>query len=127
MAPPPSTLSNLPPDQATTTTTSANASPHHRHHHTTLVRSSTLPTLIPRSHRSDPSHLSPEDAFVSASPPRRPGLFDGGNGSGSELGARRMRPKDTSRSRSRRRKRFQKLLWVTQSCTYMHASRPGRC
>ncbi|KAK5656192.1 hypothetical protein OQA88_4952 [Cercophora sp. LCS_1] len=81
-------------------------------HHPTLIRSSTVPVL--NSHRPDPSHLAPEDAFVSASPPRRSGLFDAGNGSGSEMRSRHRR-KDASRSRSRRRKRFQKLLWVKQS------------
>jgi phosphatidylinositol glycan class C protein len=88
-----------------------------------LVRSSTVPTLnsfaSKNNHRADPSHLAPEDAFTAASPPRRSSAFDyGSNGSGNELGPRRLRRKDGgSRSRSRRRKRFQKLLWVKQSCT----------
>ncbi|KAH6855055.1 phosphatidylinositol N-acetylglucosaminyltransferase-domain-containing protein [Chaetomium sp. MPI-CAGE-AT-0009] len=69
-----------------------------------LVRSSTVPAG-PKLHRSDPSHLSPEDAYTSFSPPRR--LGDSRPG--------RTRHKDTARSRSRRRKRFQKLLWVKQS------------
>src|SRR5438105_3430591 len=85
--------------------------------HPVLARSATAPTTL-KPHRSDPSHLAPEDAFVSASPPRRPGLFDGGNGSGNEARPRRIRRKEASRSRSRRRKRFQKLLWVKQSCTW---------
>ncbi|KAK3363456.1 phosphatidylinositol N-acetylglucosaminyltransferase-domain-containing protein [Lasiosphaeria hispida] len=86
-----------------------------------LVRSSTAPVSLMSGqrhahHRTDPSHLSPEDAFTSASPPRRPGVFDVGSASGSEMRPRRMRRKDdASRSRSRRRKRFQKLLWVKQS------------
>ncbi|KAL2138292.1 hypothetical protein VTI28DRAFT_7011 [Corynascus sepedonium] len=81
-----------------------------------LVRSSTVPASI-RSHRADPSHLSPEDAYAPFSPTRRFGSFDsgGGNGSGTESRSGRIRHKDTSRSRSRRRKRFQKLLWVKQS------------
>ncbi|KAK4453477.1 phosphatidylinositol N-acetylglucosaminyltransferase-domain-containing protein [Podospora aff. communis PSN243] len=83
-------------------------------HHPVLVRSATVPLNL-KSSRPDPSHLAPEDAFVSASPPRRPGLFDAGNGSGNEMRPRRMRRKEASRSRSRRRKRFQKLLWVKQS------------
>lgn len=84
-----------------------------------LVRSSTVPASI-RSHRADPSHLSPEDAYAPFSPTRRFGSFDsgGGNGSGTESRSGRIRHKDTSRSRSRRRKRFQKLLWVKQSCAH---------
>jgi len=93
-----------------------NSSQQQHHNHPALVRSATVPSNL-RSNRPDPSHLAPEDAFVSASPPRRPGLFDvGGNGSGNEMRPRRMRRKEASRSRSRRRKRFQKLLWVKQSC-----------
>lgn len=79
-----------------------------------LVRSSTVPASL-KSHRADPSHLAPEDAYHPFSPPRQP--FDGGgNGSGTDsLRPRRIRRKDASRSTSRRRKRFQKLLWVKQS------------
>ncbi|KAK4225100.1 phosphatidylinositol N-acetylglucosaminyltransferase-domain-containing protein [Podospora fimiseda] len=78
-----------------------------------LVRSSTVPASL-KSHRADPSHLAPEDAYTPISPPRQP--FDaGGNGSGTDSHPRRIRRKDTSRSTSRRRKRFQKLLWVKQS------------
>ncbi|KAK3394282.1 phosphatidylinositol N-acetylglucosaminyltransferase-domain-containing protein [Podospora didyma] len=83
-----------------------------------LVRSSTAPVNgALRSHRSDPYHLAPEDAFVLPYSPRRLGGFEsGGNGSGHESRPRRMgRKDDTSRSRSRRQKRFQKLLWVKQS------------
>ncbi|KAK3330910.1 phosphatidylinositol N-acetylglucosaminyltransferase-domain-containing protein [Apodospora peruviana] len=84
-----------------------------------LVRSSTVPASL-QTHRADPSHLAPEDAFAPFSPPRRSGLFDvgGGNGSGNEMQRqRRVRrsKEDGSRSRSNRRKRFQKLLWVKQS------------
>jgi phosphatidylinositol N-acetylglucosaminyltransferase subunit C len=82
-----------------------------------LVRSPTAPPIL-NTHRPDPSHLAPEDAFVSASPPRRPGLFDAAgnaNGSSNEMRPRRIRRNGASRSRSRRRKRFQKLLWVKQS------------
>lgn len=91
-----------------------------------LVRSSTVPVGL-KSHRTDPSHLAPEDAYSPVSPPRRTGLYnvDGtstsmgntGNGSSAnELRPRHIRRKDGSRSRSRRRqKRFQKLLWVKQS------------
>ncbi|KAJ4407503.1 glycosylphosphatidylinositol anchor biosynthesis, partial [Neurospora sp. IMI 360204] len=89
-----------------------------------LVRSSTVP-VGPKSHRTDPSHLAPEDAYSPVSPPRRTGLYNvDGSGSGSnapngstnELRPRHIRRKDGSRSRSRRRqKRFQKLLWVKQS------------
>ncbi|KAH6628491.1 phosphatidylinositol N-acetylglucosaminyltransferase-domain-containing protein [Chaetomium tenue] len=80
-----------------------------------LVRSSTVPAG-PKLHRPDPSHLSPEDAYTSFSPPRHLGGFDsGGNGSGTDTRPGRSRHKDTARSRSRRRKRFQKLLWVKQS------------
>ncbi|KAK4042139.1 phosphatidylinositol N-acetylglucosaminyltransferase-domain-containing protein [Parachaetomium inaequale] len=79
-----------------------------------LMRSSTVPALT--SHRADPSHLAPEDAYSSFSPPRRSGDFDSrGNGSGTDSRPGRIRHKDASRSRSRRRKRFQKLLWVKQS------------
>jgi phosphatidylinositol glycan class C protein len=82
-----------------------------------LVRSSTVPALT--SHRTDPSHLAPEDAYASFSPPRRSGDFDSrGNGSGTDSRPGRIRLKDASRSRSRRRKRFQKLLWVKQSCKH---------
>lgn len=91
-----------------------------------LVRSSTVPAGL-KSHRKDPSHLAPEDAYSPVSPPRRTGVYnvDGtstskgnkANGSGNnELRPRHIRRKDGSRSRSRRRqKRFQKLLWVKQS------------
>ncbi|KAK3991210.1 phosphatidylinositol N-acetylglucosaminyltransferase subunit C [Cladorrhinum sp. PSN332] len=78
-----------------------------------LVRSSTVPASL-KSHRADPYHLAPEDAYTPISPPRQP--FDvGGNVSGTDSRPRRVRRKDTSRSTSRRRKRFQKLLWVKQS------------
>ncbi|KAK3693757.1 phosphatidylinositol N-acetylglucosaminyltransferase-domain-containing protein [Podospora appendiculata] len=96
-----------------------------------LVRSSTLPTSLPitlpattlRSFRADPSHLAPEDAFASVSPPRRPSPFEisdkyaSGHASGndSRRPRRARRTKDGARSQSRRRKRFQKLLWVKQS------------
>ena len=93
-----------------------------------LVRSSTVPAL--KSHRADPSPLAPEDAYAPfSSPPRRPGIgpYDpggSGNVSGTDSRARRLMRKETpSRSRSRRRKRFQKLLWVKQSCA--HASPYG--
>ncbi|KAK4145721.1 phosphatidylinositol N-acetylglucosaminyltransferase subunit C [Dichotomopilus funicola] len=80
-----------------------------------LVRSSTVPAGL-KSHRADPSHLAPEDAYTPYSPPRRSGTFDStGTASGTESRAGRARHKDASRSRSRRRKRFQKLLWVKQS------------
>ncbi len=53
-------------------------------------------------------------------PPRRTALSrreNGTNGSGPELTPQRRRGhKGSSRSHSRRRKRFQKLLWVKQSC-----------
>ncbi|CAP67872.1 uncharacterized protein PODANS_1_17510 [Podospora anserina S mat+] len=75
-----------------------------------LVRSSTVPASL-KSHRADPSHLAPEDAYTPISPPRQPGLFD----TGLDTRPRHIRRNDTSRSRSRRRKRFQKLLWVKQS------------
>lgn len=84
-----------------------------------LVRASTVPALsaIDRPHRSDPLHLAPEDAYGSLSPPRWSTGFDGrGNGAGADLRPSRVQRNDTSRSRSRRRKRFQKLLWVKQSC-----------
>jgi phosphatidylinositol glycan class C protein len=89
-----------------------------------LVRSSTVPAgLQSHSHRADPSHLAPEDAYVSFSPPRRLGSYDSrGHGSGTDTHPQRLRRKDTSRSRSRRRKRFQKLLWVKQSCRSLPAS-----
>ncbi|SPQ19553.1 ea7ee97a-975c-452b-996c-c8042ee3fc34 [Thermothielavioides terrestris] len=80
-----------------------------------LVRSSTVPASL-RSHRADPSHLAPEDAYAPLSPHRHPGAYvRGGDGSGTDARPRRVRRDDTSRSRSRRRKRFQKLLWVKQS------------
>lgn len=83
-----------------------------------LVRSSTVPAGL-KSHRADPSHLAPEDAYTPYSPPRRSGTFDStGTASGTESRAGRGRHKDASRSRSRRRKRFQKLLWVKQSCEH---------
>lgn len=85
-----------------------------------LVRSSTVPTSL-QSHRADPSHLAPEDAFHS--PPRRPPVYE--NASGNELRPGRLRRKNGSRSRSRRRKRFQKLLWVKQSCEFS-AGKPER-
>ncbi|KAL2023558.1 hypothetical protein VTK56DRAFT_2166 [Thermocarpiscus australiensis] len=73
-----------------------------------LVRSITVPATL-KSHRADPSHLAPEDAYIPAV------LDSGGNGSGTDSRPRRIRRNDASRSRSRRRKRFQKLLWVKQS------------
>ncbi|EGZ78404.1 GPI2-domain-containing protein [Neurospora tetrasperma FGSC 2509] len=95
-----------------------------------LVRSSTAPVAF-KSHRADPSHLAPEDAYSPVSPPRRTSLYnvDGSgsgsgsgsgtnapNGSANELRPRLIRRKEGSRSRSRRRqRRFQKLLWVKQS------------
>lgn len=99
-----------------------------------LVRSSTVPVNLETRHsrskysdRADPSHLAPEDAFTATSPPRRASAIFGhvGNGSGGEMRrARRIRHKDgESRSRSRRRKRFQKLLWVKQSCMSGHELR----
>ena len=98
-----------------------------------LVRrpSSSSPSTVPpsslRSHRADPSHLSPEDAYTSVSPPRPSVAFDAHahahaharpNGSGTDSRPHhRIRHKDPGRPRSgRRRKRFQKLLWVKQSC-----------
>ncbi|KAK4124918.1 GPI2-domain-containing protein [Parathielavia appendiculata] len=80
-----------------------------------LVRSSTVPAGL-ESHRADPSHLAPEDAYGSFSPPRRLGPFDSRpHASATDTQPQRLRRKDPSRSRSRRRKRFQKLLWVKQS------------
>ncbi|KAK1783841.1 phosphatidylinositol:UDP-GlcNAc transferase [Copromyces sp. CBS 386.78] len=90
-----------------------------------LIRSSTVPAAL-KSHRTDPSHLAPEDAYSPVSPPRRTGLYNvDGSASGSnppngasanELRPRHTTRKDGSRSRSRRRqRRFQKLLWVKQS------------
>jgi phosphatidylinositol glycan class C protein len=108
-----------------------------------LVRSSTVPVSLGahhngslsnlnhhsqhQFHRADPSHLAPEDAFTAASPPRRLSSFDHlGNGSGGEMRPRRVRRKDgASRSRSRRRKRFQKLLWVKQSCMTSYTELPA--
>lgn len=82
-----------------------------------LVRASTLPANLKTPHRADPAHLAPEDAYAPVSPPRRPLGFDGrGHGSGTDSRPRRLRAKDPTRSRSKRRKRFQKLLWVKQSC-----------
>jgi hypothetical protein len=90
-----------------------------------LVRSSTVPASL-KSHRVDPSHLAPEDAYASFSPPRRTSTFDSaGNGSGTDSRPRRIRRNDASRSRSRRRKRFQKLLWVKQSCRPRTPSLPS--
>lgn len=76
--------------------------------------------------RADPSLLSPEDAFLPASPRRRASPFDGarggpgnGNGSVNELRPpRRRRKEGVIRGRSRRRKPFKKLLWVKQSCAF---------
>lgn len=86
-----------------------------------LVRSSTVPASLQSHHRADPAHLAPEDAFYAASPPRRPSAYeDSANALGSDLRPGRLRRKDGSRSRSRRRKRFQKLLWVKQSCESSH-------
>ncbi len=86
-----------------------------------------LPSLVhsstpPAASRADPSHLAPEDAFHSASPPRRLPAYDDAHGSGSEhqLPPRRSRRSDgpDNRSPSRRRRRtWKKLLWVKQSCT----------
>ena len=86
-----------------------------------IARSNTAPANSPsyHYHRADPSHLAPEDAFHhAASPPRHPsGPFENGNASsGYDPRPNRPRHKHGSRSRSRRRKRFQKLLWVKQSC-----------
>lgn len=84
-----------------------------------LVRSSTVPDRL-TSHRADPAHLAPEDAYAPLSPLRHPAAFVRGgssDASGPDSRPRRLRRDDTSRSRSRRRKRFQKLLWVKQSCT----------
>ena len=89
-----------------------------------LVRSSTLPASLPTSSRSSSlhhrssSHLSPEDAYAPTSPPRRATPYANsaaGNGPSAD-DRHRIRHNDGSRSRSRRRKRFQKLLWVKQSC-----------
>lgn len=90
------------------------------------------------SHRVDPYHLAPEDAFcTSASPPRH--SSNGNPGSGSELldprpsrqslrlasaiggsGVARatgvMGAGSRSRSRRRRKRTWKKLLWVKQSC-----------
>ncbi|KAI1506087.1 phosphatidylinositol N-acetylglucosaminyltransferase-domain-containing protein [Biscogniauxia marginata] len=85
--------------------------------HPSLTRSATLPADI-HSPRTARSHLAPEDAFYTASPPRRQSGFDtnGTNDSATESRSRRMRSKLGSRSRSRRRKRsWKKLLWVKQS------------
>lgn len=72
--------------------------------------------------RSDPSHLAPEDAYLTALPPRRLNGFESNATGGAELMSRhlRLRSKDPgSRSRSRRRKRpWKKLLWVKQSCGF---------
>ncbi|KAL2262141.1 hypothetical protein VTK26DRAFT_2341 [Humicola hyalothermophila] len=82
----------------------------------TLARASTAPIAL-GSHRADPSHLAPEDAYNPVSPPRRPAAFDiRRDASGTDLRLRRTRPNDERNpSRPRRRKRFQKLLWVKQS------------
>ncbi|KAK4102193.1 hypothetical protein N658DRAFT_447665 [Parathielavia hyrcaniae] len=80
-----------------------------------LVRSSTVPAGL-TSHRADPSHLAPEDAYGSFSPPRRSAPYDSlAHASATDTHPLRRGRKDPSRSRSRRRKRFQKLLWVKQS------------
>ncbi|RYP73919.1 hypothetical protein DL771_003361 [Monosporascus sp. 5C6A] len=79
-----------------------------------LTRASTLPLDIPSSSpRTGRSHLSPDDAFNAALPPRRPA----DSVSDATAGRRsRSKPKVESRSRSRRRKRsWKKLLWVKQS------------
>lgn len=89
-----------------------------------LGRASTVPVSL-ASH-ADKSHLAPEDAVSAHSPPRRLAAFgNGGNRSGSEARPRRPRHTDGSRSRSRRRKRFQKLLWVKQSCRHRKGSLTG--
>ena len=94
-----------------------------------LTRSSTLPEGLQaraQSRRADPLHLAPEDAFH-ASPPRRPtgGYENSVNSAGADLTSQRQRGrKGSSRSRSRRRKRFQKLLWVNQSCTFVSPPYP---
>jgi hypothetical protein len=80
-----------------------------------LVRSSTVPASL-RSTRTDPSHLAPEDAYSPLSPRRLRPYDAADNVSGAESRTGRLRRADPSRSRSRRRKRFQKLLWVKQSC-----------
>ncbi|KAI5924458.1 phosphatidylinositol N-acetylglucosaminyltransferase-domain-containing protein [Camillea tinctor] len=89
----------------------------HAPSHPSLTRAATLPNDI-YSPRAARSHLAPEDAFNTASPPRRQSGFDSScaNDSGPESRPRRMRAKLGSRSRSRRRKRsWKKLLWVKQS------------
>ncbi|CAJ2503860.1 Uu.00g112540.m01.CDS01 [Anthostomella pinea] len=79
--------------------------------HRGLTRSATLPLEI-HSPRVGRSHLAPEDAFNTASPPRRKSTFD----PSAVNDSRRMRSKLGSRSRSRRRRRnWKKLLWVNQS------------
>ncbi|CAN8100180.1 unnamed protein product [Discula destructiva] len=91
-----------------------------------FARSATAPGPLrsladPVQGRSDPSHLAPEDAYLTALPQRRlKGFESNASGvSGAELMSRhsRVRSKDAgSRSRSRRRKRpWKKLLWVKQS------------
>jgi phosphatidylinositol N-acetylglucosaminyltransferase subunit C len=129
---PPSTLAHsaIPSDfdESGTASTNGDSNDHHIPF-PPLTRSSTVPAnLTSPTRRADPSHLAPEDAFLAASPPRRANGFEpngrslGGHGSGSDIRPRRHRIKDgTSRSRSRRRKRFQKLLWVKQSCTRIHS------
>jgi phosphatidylinositol N-acetylglucosaminyltransferase subunit C len=99
-----------------------------------LTRAATLPDLS--SPRASRSHLAPEDAFFTASPPRRHHHANGfenagANGtaqdSGTESRSRRVRssnnnnsgkggPDSRSRSRHRRRRRtWKKILWVKQS------------
>jgi phosphatidylinositol glycan class C protein len=81
-----------------------------------LTRSATVPEISsPRR-----SHLAPEDAFYTASPPRRLNAFETNaqHDSGTESRARRLRPALGSRSRSRHRRRrrsWKKILWVKQS------------
>lgn len=124
------------PPSGLQTSTSAND---HSETVPTLARSATAPvpfrTIATRAHlqnRPDPSHLSPEDAFLVASPPRRSNGFEPSaipNGSGEVLSRHlHLRTKDDagSRSRSRRRKKaWKKLLWVKQSCK--QASKQQHC
>ncbi|KAI0201764.1 phosphatidylinositol N-acetylglucosaminyltransferase-domain-containing protein [Astrocystis sublimbata] len=89
----------------------------------TLTRSATAPIeLSSSSPRSARSHLAPEDAFASTSPPashlvqRRGSHVATVHDSGNEARPRLTRAKLDSRSRSRRRRRnWKKLLWVKQS------------
>jgi len=83
-----------------------------------LTRSSTVPSnLNAQRHRS---HLAPEDAFCTTSPPRRLRLKDDGD---SPVMRRRRKPDAggsagiDGRNRSRKRRRsWKKLLWVDRTC-----------